>query len=209
MSQAQPSWSPNTGRDGEMRSGARYDVPAAHARLMVSAACPFPLAETFTEPTGVAAGEEAGRELDALCVGVVLDPQASRDIALLVSDRGLTTGALAFGCLLHLAGEEAAGFWWEFAAGAGELKASYLLMLDHKRRAELRDEVLWRDRLTAELDPARPASRPVPDGASSRRSPTRYGADWWRPPDTPNAMNTRTWATSGCPPHAWRKPCSH
>ena len=155
-SQAQPSWSPNTGRESENRTDARYDVFAAHALLMASATCPSPV----VEPSGIAAGEEAGRELDALCASVVLDPQASRDIALLAADCSLTTaGALAFGCLLHLAGEEAAGFWWEFAAGAGEPEAAYLLMLDHKRRAEMRDEAMWRDRLIAALDPS-PAARP-------------------------------------------------
>lgn len=157
MSQAQPSWSPNTGGEVEIRCVAGYDVPAAHARLMASAACPYPVAE----PSGMAAGEDAGRQLEALCASVVLDPRASRNIALLAADRGLTTtGAMAFGCLLYLVGEEAAGFWWEFAAGAGELEAAYLLMLDHKRRAELRDEALWRDRLTTALE-SRPKERPT------------------------------------------------
>ncbi|MGW6570433.1 IclR family transcriptional regulator domain-containing protein, partial [Streptomyces sp. NPDC054975] len=117
---------------------------------MASAACRHPL----EEHSGVAAGEEAGRELDALCESVMLDAAAIRKIALFAADHGLTTaGATAFGCLLHLVRDEAASFWWEFAAGAGELEAAYLLMLDHKRRAELHDEELWRDRLTAALNP--------------------------------------------------------
>ncbi|MFE5560325.1 IclR family transcriptional regulator C-terminal domain-containing protein [Streptomyces sp. NPDC056544] len=152
MSQAQPSWSPRTSREGENHAEVRYDVQAAFARLLASAASQQPLAE----PSGVGAGEEAGRELEALCVSVVLAPQASSDIALLAADNGLSTvGAVAFGCLLHLAGEEAAGFWWEFAAGAGEWEAAYLLMLDHRRRVELRDAAMWADRLTAALEPPR------------------------------------------------------
>ncbi|MFF4323826.1 IclR family transcriptional regulator C-terminal domain-containing protein [Streptomyces sp. NPDC001568] len=112
----------------------------------------------------MAASDRAGLELEALCVSVVLHPQASRDIALLVDDCGLSTaGAVAFGCLLHLAGEEAAGFWWEFAAGAGEPEAAYLLMLDHKRRVEPRDEAMWRDRLKAALEP-RPHGTPSGPG---------------------------------------------
>src|SRR5690242_15917717 len=96
----------------------RYDVAAAYGRLMASASSRRPAAEH----SGVAAGQEAELELDVLCQNHVLNPQAGQDIALLAAeDRGPTpTGALAFGCLLHLIRDEAASFWWGFAAGAGE-----------------------------------------------------------------------------------------
>ncbi len=165
MSQAQPFWFP-TMPAGSTREGEDwYDVHAAYARLMASAGSLLPV----DEPSDMAASERARVELDALCASVVFAPQASRDIARLVDDCGLSTaGAVAFGCLLHLAGEEAAGFWWEFAAGAGERGGAYLLMLDHKRRVELRDEVLWRDRLMAAFEP-RPESPPA-------------GPRWWEQP---------------------------
>ncbi|MGW4506893.1 IclR family transcriptional regulator domain-containing protein [Streptomyces sp. NPDC004436] len=158
MIQAQPSRCPHP-HGGEDPDAVHYDIPGAYARLMAAASSPTPLPAPGSP--GTASFEEAGQQLDLLCTSVVLDPQASRNIALLAHDRGLTTaGAVAFGCLLHLAGEEAAGFWWALAAGAGESEAAYLLMLDHKRRAELRDEELWRDRLIEALDSA-PASRPA------------------------------------------------
>ncbi|WP_157880341.1 IclR family transcriptional regulator domain-containing protein [Streptomyces katrae] len=150
MSQADTSWSLDAGAGADSGSRLRYDVSAAYDRLMVSAASRWPL----PEHPGVTASEEAERELDTLCQSVVLDPQSGLDIGLLAEDFGLTTsGAVAFGCLLHLVRDEAASFWWEFAAGAGEHEAAYLLMLDHKRRAELRDAELWRERLHSALTP--------------------------------------------------------
>ncbi|MFJ9933857.1 IclR family transcriptional regulator C-terminal domain-containing protein [Streptomyces virginiae] len=147
MSQAHGSWSHDflsgglPGADTE----ASYDAPAAHLRLMAVARCPVPVAE----PTGVAAGEEAAKALDALCEQVVFDVQASRRIALLAGGQALATGgAFAFGCVLHLAGEEeGATFWWQFAAGTDDAEAAYCLMLDHHRRAELEDAQIWRERL--------------------------------------------------------------
>ncbi|MFB7810774.1 IclR family transcriptional regulator domain-containing protein [Streptomyces virginiae] len=147
MSQAHGSWSHDFLADGVpgAEAEASYDTPAAHVRLMAVARCPVPVAE----PAGVAAGDEAAKALDALCEQVILDVQASRRIALLAGGQAFAAGgAFAFGCVLHLVGdEEGATFWWQFAAGTDDAEAAYCLMLDHHRRAELEDAQIWRERL--------------------------------------------------------------
>ncbi|NUK54495.1 hypothetical protein HRW23_35140 [Streptomyces lunaelactis] len=61
-------------------------------------------------------------------------------------------GALQFACLLNLAGcREAAQFWWQFAAGAGNPTAAYCLYLLHLGRGERRDAEHWADQ-AANLD---------------------------------------------------------
>ncbi|GAA3386393.1 IclR family transcriptional regulator domain-containing protein [Streptomyces racemochromogenes] len=148
MNQAQESWSHDEFLPGGLpraKAAVPYDTPGAHFRLMTTAGCPAPV----PEPLGVAVGEEAAKELDALCEKVVFDVQACRRIALLAGGHPFAAeGAFAFGCLLHLVGDgEGATFWWQFAAGAEEAEAAYCLMLDHLRRAELEDAALWQERL--------------------------------------------------------------
>ncbi|MFE5533944.1 hypothetical protein ACFQ8X_48050, partial [Embleya sp. NPDC056538] len=64
-----------------------------------------------------------------------------------VNDRRIEPrGALVFACLLHITGrDEAAGFWWRFAAGAGSHTAAYCLYLDHRSRGEIHDAHFWLD----------------------------------------------------------------
>ncbi|NUK85751.1 hypothetical protein [Streptomyces lunaelactis] len=53
---------------------------------------------------------------------------------------------------LNLAGcREAAQFWWQFAAGAGNPTAAYCLYLLHLGRGERRDAEHWADQ-AANLD---------------------------------------------------------
>ncbi|MFJ9777179.1 hypothetical protein ACIRVF_39095 [Kitasatospora sp. NPDC101157] len=69
-------------------------------------------------------------------------------------------GGLVFGCLLDLTGQPFdAQWWWQFAAGAGNLTAAYCLYLHHIRMGELRDAEHWFHQ-AARLDEDAPA--PVP-----------------------------------------------
>jgi hypothetical protein len=67
-------------------------------------------------------------------------------------------GARVLGCVLQLAGrEDSARFWWQFAAGAGDVAAAYCLYLHHLTLGEAWEAELWRRQ-------AGPWQRPEEDG---------------------------------------------
>ncbi|MFJ8745764.1 hypothetical protein ACIRL2_41205 [Embleya sp. NPDC127516] len=112
--------------------------------------------ERADAPTGIEAGrlgrgltlsrhERAARELGSTDAMVLASPYAAHRLSRLVNDRRIEPrGALVFACLLHITGhDEAAGFWWRFAAGAGSHTAAYCLYLDHRTRGEIRDAHHW------------------------------------------------------------------
>ncbi|MFI6588182.1 hypothetical protein [Embleya sp. NPDC050493] len=78
---------------------------------------------------------------------ILNSPYAAHRLSRLVNDRRIEPrGALVFACLLHITGrDEAAGFWWRFAAGAGSHTAAYCLYLDHRTRGEIGDAHFWLD----------------------------------------------------------------
>ncbi|MEU8727641.1 hypothetical protein [Streptomyces antimycoticus] len=95
--------------------------------------------------------ERAAQDLHALCQGVISDAEAIGLIARL-SDSCDADGALAFACLLGLAGEEeGAQFWWQFAAGAGNATGALCMHLLHLGRGEPRDAQYWAEQ-TAVLE---------------------------------------------------------
>jgi hypothetical protein len=89
--------------------------------------------------------ERAARELGSTDALVLASPYAAHRLSRLVNDGRIEPrGALVFACLLHITGrEDAAGFWWRFAAGAGSHTAAYCLYLDHRTRGEIRDAHHW------------------------------------------------------------------
>jgi hypothetical protein len=89
--------------------------------------------------------ERAARELGSTDVMILNSPHAAHRLSRLVNDHRIEPrGALVFACLLHITGrDEAAGFWWRFAAGAGSHTAAYCLYLDHRTRGEIRDAHFW------------------------------------------------------------------
>ncbi|MFI6449697.1 hypothetical protein [Kitasatospora sp. NPDC050543] len=90
--------------------------------------------------------EQAAHEL-ALATALVLNaPQASRALDLLVnSDRIHPEGAVVLASLLFITGrEDAAQFWWQFAAGSGNGTSAYCLHLYHLHIGETRDAAYWR-----------------------------------------------------------------
>lgn len=139
-------------------------IARARARRLSPAAAPQPAA-----PIARPEHEQARHELDLASTLVLSTPQAAASLSRLVDDPRIDPeGALVFACLLHLNGrEEAARFWWQFAAGGGNPTAAYCLCLDHRRHAEYRDAEHWR-RQSAQLRregrrrrPARPVQRRV------------------------------------------------
>lgn len=146
------------------RAGVRdryrhYDLGAAEARLLRLPRAPgaTPAApRTRRRPFGWSDpardcpldAERARRDLKAVCLAVVCDPRAERDLGRFVAGRHADLpGAVVFGCLLHLAGlREGSRFWWQFAAGSGSARtapAAYCLFLDHSRRGEHHDARVW------------------------------------------------------------------
>ncbi|GAA1141660.1 hypothetical protein [Streptomyces javensis] len=78
-------------------------------------------------------------DLQALCRRVLKgDGAADRLVEFAEAVRRTdAAGALAFGCLIYLAGnEDGARFWWRFAAGAEDSTAAYCLFLEGLLREE-------------------------------------------------------------------------
>ncbi|WP_344570795.1 hypothetical protein [Streptomyces axinellae] len=68
-------------------------------------------------------------------------------------------GALVLGCVLHLASrEDSARFWWQFAAGAGDIGGACCLYLHHMGHGERIEADLWRHQI--EIGPAHVPARP-------------------------------------------------
>ncbi|MFD7919998.1 hypothetical protein ACFV3R_12315 [Streptomyces sp. NPDC059740] len=86
-------------------------------------------------------------DLYALSAQALHRSDAPQRLARLVNNRRIDPdGALHFACLLNLADyPDAAQFWWQFAAGAGNATAAHLLSLLHLRRGEYRDAEHWAD----------------------------------------------------------------
>ncbi|MEC4570533.1 IclR family transcriptional regulator C-terminal domain-containing protein [Streptomyces sp. CMAA1738] len=143
------------------RAGVRdryrhYDLGAAEARLL--RATPHPsvphrarrrAAHGWSDPVRDRPldAERARRDLKALCLASVCEPDAAAHLDSFTGLRTDLSGAVVFGCLLHLAGmREGARFWWQFAAASGSAKAAaaaYCLFLDHSRRGEHHDARHW------------------------------------------------------------------
>jgi TPR repeat protein len=87
--------------------------------------------------------EHAAVRLQVLCRHLLGDG-ASEHLARIADSPADAEGALRFGCLLDLARKpDGALWWWQFAAGAGNVTAAYCLHLLHTRRGDLRDAAHW------------------------------------------------------------------
>ncbi|MFE1765707.1 hypothetical protein ACFW81_16025 [Streptomyces angustmyceticus] len=66
-------------------------------------------------------------------------------------------GAVTLGCVLQLtARDDSARFWWQFAAGAGEMSAACCLYLHHLSLGETPEADWWRTQMMAEMAEAAP-----------------------------------------------------
>lgn len=95
----------------------------------------------------------AGTDLLGLCHLVISQPDALSAMSTFIGDRILEpAGARVLACVLHLAGREgSARFWWQYAAGADDVAASYCLYLHHMALGETEEAVWWQD----QVDPVR------------------------------------------------------
>lgn len=92
----------------------------------------------------------AVEDLEGLCHLVISQPDALHTMTTFIADRILEpAGARVLGCVLHLAGrEESARFWWQYAAGADDVAASYCLYLHHMALGETEEAEWWQDQVT-------------------------------------------------------------
>ncbi len=71
-------------------------------------------------------------------------------------------GARVLACVLELAGrQDSARFWWQYAAGAGDVTAAHCLCLHHLALAEVGEALWWHAQTSP--DPRAPAARPATD----------------------------------------------
>lgn len=98
---------------------------------------------------------EARRDLKNLCRTVVEQDGALQHMSAFLGQRILQPdGARVLACVLQLAGrEDSARFWWQFAAGAGDLAAAYCLYLHHVTLGELWEAELWRKQADPDHEP--------------------------------------------------------
>ncbi|MGW2546509.1 hypothetical protein ACWC5I_37970 [Kitasatospora sp. NPDC001574] len=132
----------------DLEAGRRYVAERQAARRAAAAPpsgrVPTPAAVPVLDAgPGELLGADAGRDLKALAKLVINEPGADELVSALVT-RWEPRGGLVFGCLLDLAGLRfEAQWWWQFAAGDGDLTAAYCLYLHHIRAGELREAEHW------------------------------------------------------------------
>ncbi|MFJ9590717.1 hypothetical protein [Streptomyces acidicola] len=88
--------------------------------------------------------DRADKDLQALAAGLLYSDDAAAHLAKFAEEPADVDGALHFACLLSLADTcDAAQWWWQFAAGAGNATAAYCLYLFHLSHGELGDADHW------------------------------------------------------------------
>ncbi|WP_371476382.1 hypothetical protein [Kitasatospora sp. NBC_00315] len=168
----------------DLEAGRRYVAEKQAARRAApAAASPSPGASGPAAPVLPPLGpllDDAARDLKALAKLVINEPGADTLVNALVT-RWEPRGGLVFGCLLDLAGLPfEAQWWWQFAAGDGDLTAAYCLYLHHIRAGELREAEHWflqaarlEEGATAPLQPSLPDVPEYPRLASRLAPPIR------------------------------------
>lgn len=88
---------------------------------------------------------DAADDLGMVSRTVVARPDALHEMSRFIGERLLDPdGALVMGCILYLAGRtDSAGFWWQFAAGAGDTMAACCLVLYHLSLGEIWEAHWW------------------------------------------------------------------
>lgn len=132
---------------------------------------PDPVPEAPPGPDPAAAGEDlhgadaathpAAQDLRALCVTLVAHTPATTVAHFLTDQLPEPRSALILACVLQLTDtEDAARFWWQYAAGAGQSAAAYCLHLHHLARGEEDTARFWHNQMDHTPPPA---SAPAPD----------------------------------------------
>ncbi|WP_326615368.1 hypothetical protein OG949_41400 (plasmid) [Streptomyces scopuliridis] len=139
----------------------RDEVDAAEQRLLARMGAatdePAPAAPGKSPPG--AAEVEAARDLRTLCEAVVARTGMDSLSDFISRTMPEPLGARVLGCILQLKdSEEAARFWWQYAAGAGDPAASYCLYLHHRGLGE-HGEARWWHKQTRRIQARPPTAR--------------------------------------------------
>ncbi|MFD8731332.1 MULTISPECIES: hypothetical protein [unclassified Streptomyces] len=132
---------------------------------------PDPVPEAPPGPDPAAPGEDlhsadapahpAAQDLRALCATLVTHTPATTVAHFLTDQLPEPRSALILACVLQLTDtEDAARFWWQYAAGAGQSAAAYCLHLHHLARGEEDTARFWHNQMDHTPPPA---SAPAPD----------------------------------------------
>ena len=101
-----------------------------------------------------AAEDSAARSLSVLCETVVTHCTAEELADFLTEQVPEPRTARILGCALQLAGSGGgARLWWQYAAGADDVPASYCLYLQHLTQGETHAAALWRAQAGAYVAP--------------------------------------------------------
>jgi hypothetical protein len=101
-----------------------------------------------------AADDSAAQSLGALCEAVVTHCTAEELADFLTEQVPEPRTARILGCALQLAGSGiGARFWWQYAAGADDVPASYCLYLQHLAQGEAHAAALWQAQASAYAPP--------------------------------------------------------
>ncbi|MFD5554221.1 hypothetical protein ACFWIA_10310 [Streptomyces sp. NPDC127068] len=141
----------------------RAEIAAAEARIVARA-----IDRTGTAPAETCAARPdddrraASGQLTTLCETVVTHAAFDRLEEFLAQAMPEPDGALLLGCLLQLTdGDEAARFWWQYAAGAGERTAGYCLYLHHLSLGEVAPASWWYVQQKAPVRSTEPVREPA------------------------------------------------
>lgn len=139
---------------------SQSDIDAAATRLAARLAArraggtpPQATEERELAPADDTTTQEATRDLRTLCEAVLT--RSADDLRRFLADAfPEPTGARVLGCILQLTGghENAALFWWQYAAGAGDTTATYCLYLHHLSQGESYQADWWHNQTTTPHD---------------------------------------------------------
>ncbi|MFE2599525.1 hypothetical protein ACFXCZ_24025 [Streptomyces sp. NPDC059396] len=139
------------------------EKPSCTASTAAGAAASTTAGTGMAPPRRPSAHEQAAQDLN-LAVALILNaPEAAVSLTRLVDHDSIDPeGAVVFAALLHLTGhQDAAQFWWQFAAGGGNRTAAFCLFLAHQQRAEFRDAAYWRGQSRRLPRPGRAKTAPT------------------------------------------------
>ncbi|MGW3835155.1 hypothetical protein [Streptomyces microflavus] len=126
-----------------------------------SAPGPDPAAPGRDPRLADAPAHPAAQDLRALCATLVTHTPATTVARFLTDQLPEPRSALILACVLQLTDtEDAARFWWQYAAGAGQSAAAYCLHLHHLARGEEDTARFWHDQMDHTPPPS---SAPAPD----------------------------------------------
>ncbi|MFD4373793.1 hypothetical protein [Streptomyces sp. NPDC058486] len=129
------------------RGAAPRDTTPPHPR---TGPATYPVIPGHTTPSSVIAAQD----LRALCEALVRQAPAHAVSDFVTDQIPEPHSALFLACILQLADtDEAARFWWQYAAGAGHVGAAYCLYLHHLALGETHTARWWHTQTNEDTPP--------------------------------------------------------